>query len=107
MAYAEAQSAAGPRRWINYRQALAGASTYGHRTSNLAEREMGAVERGDMLVVEGAGAYCAGMSSKNYNSFPEAPEVMRGRDGKMHLIRKRQTLEQITTNEVELADDAC
>ena len=48
-----------------------------------------------------------GMSTKNYNSFPEAPEVMRGRDGKMHLIRKRQTLEQITTNEVELADDAC
>ena len=74
---------------------------------SIAEREMGAVERGDMLVVEGAGAYCAGMSSKNYNSFPEAPEVMRGRDGKMHLIRKRQTLEQITTNEVELADDAC
>ena len=74
---------------------------------SIAEREMGAVERGDMLVVEGAGAYCAGMSSKNYNSFPEAPEVMRGRDGTMHLIRKRQSLEQILENELELADDAC
>ena len=74
---------------------------------SIAEREMGAVERGDMLVIEGAGAYCAGMSSKNYNSFPEAPEVMRGRDGTMHLIRKKQSLEQILENEVELADDAC
>ena len=73
----------------------------------IAEREMGAVERGDVLVVEGAGAYCAGMSSKNYNSFPEAPEVMKGTDGKMHLIRKKQTLEQIYVNEVELPDDAC
>ena len=27
------------------------------------------------MVVEGCGAYVAGMSAKNYNSFPEAPEV--------------------------------
>jgi len=33
--------------------------------------------------------------------------VMRGRDGTMHLIRKRQSLEQILENELELADDAC
>jgi diaminopimelate decarboxylase len=32
---------------------------------------------------------------------------MRGRDGTMHLIRKKQSLEQILENEVELADDAC
>jgi len=73
----------------------------------IAERKMGAVEIGDLLVVEGAGAYCAGMSSKNYNSFPEAPEVMKGRDGTMHLIRQKQTLEQILVNELELPDDAC
>jgi diaminopimelate decarboxylase len=40
------------------------------------------------------------MSAKNYNSFPEAPEVMIARDGQVHLIRKRQTLEQILENEV-------
>jgi diaminopimelate decarboxylase len=68
---------------------------------------MGAVEIGDLLVVEGAGAYCAGMSSKNYNSFPEAPEVMKGSDGTMHLVRQKQTLEQILVNELELPDDAC
>ena len=73
----------------------------------IAERKMGAVEIGDLLVVEGAGAYCAGMSSKNYNSFPEAPEVMKGSDGTMHLIRQKQTLEQILVNELELPDDAC
>ena len=62
---------------------------------------MGEVERGDLLVVEGAGAYCAGMSGKNYNSFPEAPEVMIV-DGKVHIIRKPQILEDIWKNEVDL-----
>jgi diaminopimelate decarboxylase len=47
------------------------------------------------------------MSSKNYNSFPEAPEVMKGSDGTMHLVRQKQTLEQILVNELELPDDAC
>ncbi len=56
---------------------------------------------GDYLVIEGSGAYCSGMSSKNYNSFPEAPEVLyRGPDQEPVLIRKRQTLDQIIQNEV-------
>ena len=56
---------------------------------------------GDYLVIEGAGAYCSGMSSKNYNSFPEAPEVLyRGPEQEPVLIRKRQTLDQIVQNEV-------
>lgn len=40
---------------------------------SIAERTMGALEIGDILVVEGAGAYCAGMSSKNcaYCAFPK------------------------------------
>ena len=50
-------------------------------------------------MVEGSGAYCAGMSTKNYNSFPEAAEVMHA-DGAIHLIRQRQTLEQSLQNEV-------
>lgn len=55
---------------------------------------------GDALVVDGAGAYCAGMSSKNYNSFPEAPEVLLDTDGTLHLVRRRQSLEQVLQNEV-------
>ncbi len=54
---------------------------------------------GDALVIGGCGAYCASMSSKNYNSFLEAPEVLLANDGTFRLIRKRQTLEQITANE--------
>lgn len=55
---------------------------------------------GDALVVGGAGAYCAAMSSKNYNSFPEAAEVLLERDGAFRLIRERQTLDQMVVNEL-------
>ena len=54
---------------------------------------------GDLCVIGGAGAYCAAMSTKNYNSFPEAPEVLLRRDGAFALIRRRQSLEQILQNE--------
>ncbi len=55
---------------------------------------------GDALVIGGSGAYCAAQSAKNYNSFPEAAEVLLASDGSFHLIRKRQTLDQILANEV-------
>jgi len=66
----------------------------------LAERVMRKAEIGDILVIDGSGAYCAGMSTKNYNSFPEAPEVMVDEKGNPYLIRKKQTLEQIIENEI-------
>jgi diaminopimelate decarboxylase len=65
----------------------------------LAARPLSEAKAGDLCVIGGAGAYCAGMSTKNYNSFPEAPEVLLRRDGKFALIRRRQTLEQIIQNE--------
>jgi diaminopimelate decarboxylase len=69
---------------------------------DLAERTLRKAEIGDLLVMDGSGAYCAGMSAKNYNSFPEAPEVLVDLDGKPHIIRKRQTLEQVYQNEVDV-----
>jgi diaminopimelate decarboxylase len=57
-------------------------------------------EVGDLLVVERAGGYCSSMNMKNFNSFPEAPEVLHRKDGSFEVIRKRQTLEQMTQNEV-------
>jgi diaminopimelate decarboxylase len=57
---------------------------------------------GDLCVIEGAGAYCSSMTAKNYNSFPEAAEVLRRESGELVLIRRRQTLEQILQNEVPL-----
>jgi len=65
----------------------------------LAPRELPEVARGDLAVIGGAGAYCASMSAKNYNSFPEAPELLLARDGAVHLIRRRQTLDQMLANE--------
>jgi len=65
----------------------------------LGPRLLAAAQIGDVCVIEGAGAYCAGMSAKNYNSFPEAPEVLLEEKGKLRLIRQRQTLEQIVQNE--------
>ena len=57
---------------------------------------------GDALVIEGAGAYCSGMASKNYNAFPECAEVLLTAGGEFKLIRKAQTLEQVLQNEVLL-----
>jgi len=66
----------------------------------LKPRALSEARIGDALVVGGAGAYCAAMSSKNYNSFPEAPEVLLATDGTLRLIRARQTLDQVTVNEI-------
>lgn len=66
----------------------------------LAPRLLPPAEVGDFLFIGGAGAYCAGMATKNYNSFPEAPEVLLDEDGRPHLIRRRQPLAQIWQNEV-------
>lgn len=66
----------------------------------LAPRELEEARIGDLLVIEGCGAYCAAQSAKNYNSFPEAPEVLLTSNGTLKLIRKRQTLDQVLENEV-------
>merc|ERR1712238_159225 len=66
----------------------------------LEERTLRTADIGDVAIMDGSGAYCAGMSTKNYNSFPEAPEVLVGNDGEVHLIRSRQPVEEIWKNEV-------
>ena len=66
----------------------------------LKERELTEARVGDLLLIGGSGAYCSSMSTKNYNSFPEAPEVMIRLDGSVALMRKRQKLEQIFENEI-------
>ena len=70
----------------------------------LAPRRMASATIGDTLVIEGAGAYCAGMSAKNYNSFPEAAEVLITTAGEARLIRRRQTLTQSIENEISTGD---
>lgn len=66
----------------------------------LQPRLMPEARIGDLLVFGGTGAYCSSMSAKNYNSFPEAAEVMISTNGSIGLIRKRESLDEITRNEV-------
>ncbi|CBJ32419.1 conserved unknown protein [Ectocarpus siliculosus] len=70
--------------------------------SEIERRTLAKAEIGDLVVVEGCGAYVAGMSAKNYNSFPEAPEVLLDSAGELHVVWRRQTLEQIFENEMPL-----
>jgi diaminopimelate decarboxylase len=65
----------------------------------LAPRTVARPQIGNLVVIGGAGAYCAGMSLINYNSIPQAPEVMLEADGSLRLLRRRQQLEQIWVNE--------
>jgi diaminopimelate decarboxylase len=65
----------------------------------LSPRPLQPARTGDLVLIGGAGAYCSAMSAKNYNSFPEAPEVLVRQSGQVDLIRRRQTLQQILANE--------
>ncbi len=62
------------------------------RTQALPEASVG-----DLLVIECAGAYSFVMGS-NYNSRPLAAEVMV-HDGKAHLVRERQSLDDLIRGE--------
>ena len=56
-----------------------------------------ALSQGDLLAVMSAGAYGMSMSS-NYNSRPRVAEVMVDGDS-IHLIRERESIEQLFSNE--------
>lgn len=62
------------------------------RTQRLPEAKVG-----ELLVIECAGAYGFSMSS-NYNSKPHAAEVLV-RGGKAHLVRARQSLDDLIRGE--------
>ena len=66
----------------------------------LAPRRVPQPQIGDLVVIGGAGAYCAAMSTINYNSYPQAPEIMLEPDGALRLLRRRQALGQVWANEV-------
>ena len=66
----------------------------------LHPRRLTEPQPGDALVIEGAGAYCSSLAAKNYNSFPEAPEVILRKNGEVEIIRSRQTFDQMVANEI-------
>jgi diaminopimelate decarboxylase len=61
----------------------------------VADRRTTKATPGDVLVIEGAGAYCSSMAASNYNSFPIVPEVLIRNDGTFEQIRRRQTLDEV------------
>ncbi|MGE0770275.1 MAG: diaminopimelate decarboxylase [Cyclobacteriaceae bacterium] len=65
-----------------------------------ADRKLSEVREGDILAIKNAGAYGFSMAS-NYNSRLRPAEVMI-LDGKAHLIRKRETFDDLVRNQVEL-----
>jgi len=66
----------------------------------IAVRRLPMAEVGDIVEVGATGAYCASMAPANYNSFPEAAEVLVHPDQTPELIRRRETLEEIVAREV-------
>tara|TARA_B100000902_G_C27312777_1_gene919421 strand:- start:2337 stop:3563 length:1227 start_codon:yes stop_codon:yes gene_type:complete len=65
-----------------------------------SNRKIAEITEGNLLVFRNCGAYCFSMSS-NYNSRYRPAEVLWYK-GKGHLIRKRETFDDILQNQVEL-----
>ena len=63
-------------------------------------RRIAEINEGDTLCFKNAGAYCFSMSS-NYNSRLKPAEVLY-KDGKGHLIRERETIDDILKNQLLL-----
>ncbi|MBS1558725.1 MAG: diaminopimelate decarboxylase [Bacteroidetes bacterium] len=63
-----------------------------------ADRKLNEVREGDLLAIKNAGAYGYSMAS-NYNSRFRPPEVLIWK-GQTHLIRKRETLDDLLRNQV-------
>ncbi len=64
----------------------------------IKEIELPDLKSGDILAVAGSGAYCVPMSS-NYNAAFR-PAIVFVRDGKARLIRRRETLEDLTRRDL-------
>ncbi|MCU4188219.1 diaminopimelate decarboxylase [Flavobacterium sp. HXWNR29] len=65
-----------------------------------SNRRITEIHEGDILCFRNAGAYCFSMAS-NYNSRLKPAEVL-WKDGKGHLIRERETFDDILKNQVML-----
>jgi diaminopimelate decarboxylase len=64
----------------------------------IKEIELPELKAGDILAVAGSGAYCVPLQS-NYNANLR-PAIVFVRDGKARLVRRRETLEDLTRRDV-------
>lgn len=65
-----------------------------------SNRRISEIKEGDILAFKNAGAYCFSMAS-NYNSRFRPPEVL-WHESKAHLIRKRETFEDLIRGQVKM-----
>lgn len=68
-------------------------------SDTLTTRTLSKAEIGDPVVLEGAGAYCAAMSLKNYNSFPTTPQLLLDQ-GALKVIQQPQSLTEMLSPEI-------
>jgi diaminopimelate decarboxylase len=68
-----------------------------------SNRRISEIREGDILSFSNAGAYCYSMAS-NFNSRYRPPEVL-WYNGQAHLIRKRESFEDLTRHQVEMDFD--
>jgi diaminopimelate decarboxylase len=68
----------------------------------LEPRSLAKAAIGDLVVIEGAGAYCSSMSLRNYNSFPACNEILIDASNDMHLLRKTETVEDMLARESQV-----
>lgn len=65
-----------------------------------SNRQIAEISEGDILCFRNAGAYCFTMAS-NYNSRFRPAEVL-WHNGNAHLIRKAETMEDLTRNQIQV-----
>nr|MDQ3101910.1 diaminopimelate decarboxylase [Bacteroidota bacterium] len=64
------------------------------------DRQLNEVHEGDLLAILNAGAYGHSMAS-NYNSRLRPPEILV-HEGTAHVIRRRETLDDLLSTQIEL-----
>ena len=73
-----------------------------YEQETLENRKLNSANIWDLVVVDWVWAYNSSMSMKNYNSFPEAGEVMIRKNWEIQEIRKREKVEEIWRNEISV-----
>lgn len=68
-------------------------------SDTLTKRTVNKANVGDVVVIEGAGAYCASMSLKNYNSFPTTPQLLLEND-QFKIILAPQEIQDVIAPEI-------
>jgi len=72
-------------------------------SDTLKPRTLPKANIGDLVVIEGAGGYCASMSLKNYNSFPVTPLLLLEGET-IRVIQKPQSIEEMLSPEIPLEE---